>query len=80
MSEEYEEGVLLADGFGEALIGIGTQFSTEVAIYDYDKCIRILMERDGMGVAGRRGAHGVQRVRRLRRRAHADLPAVPRAP
>jgi hypothetical protein len=50
MSDE-EEGVLLADGFGKALIGIGTQFNTEVAIYDYDKCIRVLMERDGMDVA-----------------------------
>jgi hypothetical protein len=47
MSDE-EEGVLLADGFGKALIGIGTQFNTEVAIYDYEKCVQLLMKRDSL--------------------------------
>ena len=41
MSDE----ALLADGFSEALIGMGTRFMHDVAVYDYDKCIEIL-ERD----------------------------------
>jgi|TARA_R110002110_G_scaffold39230_1_gene126990 hypothetical protein len=41
---------LLADGFEDALIGIGTRFTYEVAVYDQDKCIKILVERDGMDV------------------------------
>ena len=36
---------LLADGFSEALIGMGTRFTYDVAVYDYEKCIEIL-ERD----------------------------------
>ena len=36
---------LLADGFSEALIGMGTRFMHDVAVYDYEKCIEIL-ERD----------------------------------
>lgn len=39
---------LLADGFGEALIGVGTRFNAGVAVYDWDKCVKILMERDGL--------------------------------
>lgn len=39
---------LFADGFEDALIGLGTQFSREVAIYDYDQCCEILVARDGM--------------------------------
>jgi hypothetical protein len=38
----------LADGFEAALIGIGTQFTHDVAIYDYARCVDILVERDGM--------------------------------
>ena len=41
MSDE----ALLADGFSEALIGMGTRFMHDVAVYDYEKCIEIL-ERD----------------------------------
>jgi hypothetical protein len=37
-----------ADGFEDALIGYGTQFNTDLAIYDYEDCVRILMKRDGM--------------------------------
>ena len=36
---------LLADGFSEVLIGMGTRFTYDVAVYDYEKCIEIL-ERD----------------------------------
>lgn len=43
------ENVLLADGFEDALIGIGRQFGGEpIAVYDRVKCIEILVERDGM--------------------------------
>lgn len=43
-----ENYTLLADGFDGALIGMGRQFSEELAVYDYNKCVEILMERDGM--------------------------------
>jgi hypothetical protein len=49
--EEYlgeDEEVMLADGFEDAFIGIGRQFSNPpCAIYDREKCIEILIE-DGM--------------------------------
>jgi len=41
------EGVLFANGFEGAFLGIGRQFNTFMAVYDYYKCIEILME-DGM--------------------------------
>lgn len=43
MSEE----IMFADGFEDALLGIGVQFNKRFAIYDYDKCIKILV-KDGM--------------------------------
>lgn len=44
-----DENVLLADGFEDAILGIGRQFVGEpIAVYDRDKCIEILVERDGM--------------------------------
>jgi hypothetical protein len=46
--QDYES-ILLADGFDAAFIGIGSQFSKEpIAVYDRNKCIEILMDRDGM--------------------------------
>ena len=33
---------LLADGFSEALIGMGNRSPYDVAVYDYGKCIEIL--------------------------------------
>jgi hypothetical protein len=42
------EDALLADGFDDALLGIGRQFTLQIAVYDYEKCVAILMERDGM--------------------------------
>lgn len=39
---------LLADGFDEALVGIARQFTNTMALYSYDKCVEILMRRDGM--------------------------------
>ena len=47
--EHCEHPILLPDGFEEAFLGVGYQFGRpEVACYDYNKCIDILMERDGM--------------------------------
>ena len=47
LMEQYD-GCLMADGFEEALIGFGTRFNHSVTIYDLNKCINILVERDGM--------------------------------
>lgn len=41
-------GALLADGFHKAFIGFGRQASNWVAVYDYDKCVGVLMARDKM--------------------------------
>ena len=47
--DDQEENVALgADGFEDALIGYGTQFNKDLAIYDYEKCVVVLMKRDGM--------------------------------
>lgn len=43
--EEAFEGALLADGFDRALIGFGTQFNRNLAIYDLDACVAILVEQ-----------------------------------
>lgn len=40
--QRESESALLADGFEEALVGIGTHFTTHVAVYDYEKCVEIL--------------------------------------
>lgn len=40
--------ILLADGFEDALVGTVQVFSKTVALYDREKCIKILMGRDGM--------------------------------
>ena len=40
---------MMADGFDEAVLGMCAQFGSEPLVaYDYEKCIKILMERDGM--------------------------------
>lgn len=47
--EDYGAEVILADGFEDALIGIGERCaSVPVAIYDYQKAVEILCARDGM--------------------------------
>ena len=44
-----DEDILLADGFDEAIIGYGQRVGEpQIAVYDAKKCIKILMERDGM--------------------------------
>jgi hypothetical protein len=46
---EINEEAILFDGYEGALIGICEQFGRPpVACYDYELCIKILMERDGM--------------------------------
>ena len=45
---EEAEGALKADGFEAALIGYGYQFNHPLAIYSRNRCINILMKRDGM--------------------------------
>jgi hypothetical protein len=41
--------MLLADGFEKAFVGVAHRACQEdVVAYDYDKCIAILCERDGM--------------------------------
>lgn len=45
-TDEFADAIL-ADGFEDALLGFGYQFSHPVAIYDYYKCVEILMSRDG---------------------------------
>lgn len=42
------EETLLADGFEDALLGFGHQHSKVIAVYDYNKCINVLMDRDAM--------------------------------
>ena len=47
---ENESETLFADGFDDAIIGIGEQggIRKTLVVYDRQKCIEILMERDGM--------------------------------
>jgi hypothetical protein len=42
------EDILLCDGFDDAFVGISQCFTRTAAVYDYEKCVAILMERDGM--------------------------------
>jgi len=39
---------LYADGFDDAILGVGYRCGNEVIVYDYDQCIAILVDRDGM--------------------------------
>ena len=45
----YNEEALLADGFEDAFLGMCEVFNRPpLATYDRDKCIEILVKRDGM--------------------------------
>jgi len=47
--EDFGEELLLADGFDEAVIGVGERCGQPpLVVYDAEKCIAILMQRDGM--------------------------------
>jgi hypothetical protein len=45
---ELNGQALCADGFDDALIGHVTIFNKTLALYDSEKCIKVLMKRDGM--------------------------------
>jgi hypothetical protein len=45
--EGYEDHAYLLDGYEDALVGYDYKYPTK-AIYDSDKCIKILMKRDKM--------------------------------
>ena len=46
---EIDEELLCADGFDDAIIGICERAtSSNIVAYDRDRCIEILVERDGM--------------------------------
>ena len=45
---ELNEEMLFADGFEGAYVGYATQFNKALAVYDYNLCVKILMDRDGM--------------------------------
>ena len=45
----WKQKMIKADGFDEAIIGVGHQKgSDKFIVYSFEKCIDILMERDGM--------------------------------
>ena len=46
--EPLDPNTLYADGFEDALIGLGWQRTKLIAIYDYDKCVEILILREDM--------------------------------
>lgn len=46
--QEMDEEILLADGFEDALVGYVEIFNKTIALYDREKCITVLMERDKM--------------------------------
>ena len=46
---EINSEALLADGFNDAILGMCLQFGQEpIVAYDYEKCLEILENRDGM--------------------------------
>jgi hypothetical protein len=45
---EYDEEILCADGFDEAIIGVCHISNNTIVLYDMQKCIEILINRDGM--------------------------------
>jgi hypothetical protein len=43
--------MLLADGFNDAIIGMGERAGQPaIAVYDFDRCVAILCERDNMNL------------------------------
>lgn len=46
-AKDTDETLLFADGFDDAILGLGEQYSrTTAVVYDYDKCVKILVDRD----------------------------------
>jgi len=48
IEEQGMSGVLLADGLEDAFIGVSCGFGPNKALYDWEKCVKVFMERDGM--------------------------------
>ena len=48
IEEQCMTGVLLADGLEDAFVGVSCGFGPNKAIYDWEKCVKIFTERDGM--------------------------------
>lgn len=47
--EESEAGIMLADGYEDAFVGVAFNHGMDlVAVYNIDRCIQVLVERDGM--------------------------------
>lgn len=43
--------MIIADGFDDAIIGIGERAGQPaIAVYDFDRCVAILCERDNMSI------------------------------
>lgn len=42
--------MLKMDGFDEAFIGYATRMSGDIAVYDYEKMVKVLISRDKMTV------------------------------
>lgn len=47
-AEERDIELQLADGFEQALVGVGRQFNRYAVVYDRAKCIDVLRYRDEM--------------------------------
>ena len=46
---ETEDEFLTADGFDDAILGVGSRVGqSSIVVYSRPKCIKILMDRDGM--------------------------------
>lgn len=46
---DYDENILILDGFDEAIVGVSERFGqVPVALYNKDEIINIMIERDGM--------------------------------
>ena len=47
--QEWNPEAVTADGFEDCILGVANRFGMEpVVAYDYDKCINVLVQRDGM--------------------------------
>lgn len=45
---EANPDAMVANGFEDAYLGYTAGMGTPVAVYDYQKCVEVLMDRDGM--------------------------------
>lgn len=48
LADRMGEELLLADGFDDAIMGLGWQFSKVAVVYDREVCLKVLRDRDGM--------------------------------